>query len=552
MDPLYNGRFNDFKPKANCMETGFGTLDYVVVAIYLLGVTAFGVWFRKGHRTVKDYFLGDKNISWVVIGLSIVATETSTLTLIGVPAMAYKVEEHPGKGDLVRPEDGGNFTFLQVVLGYMVARILICVIFIPAYFKGDLLTAYSLLKNRFGVQTKNFAASLFLVMRALAEGVRVLAASIVLREVLAYSLKASAEQGFTLELWSILIVGVLTLIYTFEGGITAVIWTDLIQLVIYVGGSLLAAWQLYHLIPGGWETIVADGQVANKFQVFSFSWDLSLPHTFWAGLLGGTFLTMASHGTDQLLVQRILTCKSKRDGQKALLLSGGVVFLQFALFLAIGVLLYVYYKHTPLDVPLKSNDDIFPRFIVKRLPTGVSGLVIAAIFAAAMSNLSASLNSLASTSVLDFYQPFIEPKASDARLLRLSRWCTAAWGIVLMAIALLARNWGSVFTAGLTISSIVWGSMLGAFLLGVLTTRTHQRGIMAGMATSLITMLTVKLCAIYGSTLDQSVAFGKLVKQVGSLAWTWYVLLGTAICMSVGYAFSRMVPESKRDDLTGQ
>jgi len=366
------------------------------------------------------------------------------------------------------------------------------------------------------VRTKNFAASLFLVMRALAEGVRIFAASIVLSAVLGASLPNLSN----LSLWSIVIVGLLTLIYTFEGGIAAVIWTDLIQLIIYIGGSLVAAYMLITLVPGGWSEISRVASEAGKFQVFSFSWDLSVPFTFWAGLFGGTFLTMASHGTDQLLVQRLFTCRNQRDSQKALIFSGFFVMFQFALFLLIGVMLFAYYKYYPLTTALVSNDEIFPKFIVERLPHGISGLVIAAIFAAAMSNLSGSLNSLASTTVLDFYKPLINPRASDESLLKLSRWLTATWGIVLILIAILARGWGSVFTVGLTIASLVYGTMLGAFLLGVLTKRANQRGVIAGMLASLAVMMTVKFYT--------------------SLAWTWYVLTGTVICLVTGYVISRL------------
>src|SRR5215470_3152770 len=385
---------------------GFSSIDYAVLAVYLIGITIFGMQFRRAQHTVKDYFLGAKNTSWIVISLSIVATETSTLTLIGVPALAYSTYN--------RPEQGGSFTYLQVVFGYIVARIIISLLFIPAYFQGELLTAYELLKRRFGIRTKNFAASLFLVMRALAEGVRVYAASIVLSAVLSVSLPALPQ----LWLWSIIIVGLLTLIYTFEGGISAVIWTDLVQFIVYIGGSLLAAYQLVHLMPGGWNAIATQAASANKFQMFSFAWDLRVPFTFWAGMLGGTCLTMASHGTDQLLVQRLFTCRHQRDSQKALVFSGYVVLFQFALFLLIGIMLFAYYKFYPLTATLTSNDQIFPTFIVERLPHGVSGLVIAAIFAAAMSNLSGSLNSLASTTALDLYKPLIAPNASDESLLR--------------------------------------------------------------------------------------------------------------------------------------
>ena len=489
-------------------DMGFSALDYAVLAAYLIGITIFGVLFRKSQKTVKDYFIGTKQVHWLVISLSIVATETSTLTLIGVPAIAY--------AQYAMPEQGGNYTYLQVVVGYIIARFLISVLFIPAYFKGELLTAYKLLENRFGVGTKNFAASLFLIMRALAEGVRIFAASIVLTAVLSSSMPNVPN----LELWSIVIVGVLTLVYTFEGGIAAVIWTDLIQLIIYIGGSLVAAYMLLTLIPGGWSEIVAEGSAAGKFQFVSFSTSLNVPFTFWAGLLGGTFLTMASHGTDQLLVQRLFTCKNERDSKKAIIFSGFFVFFQFALFLTIGVMLFVYYKFYPLATQLATNDQVFPRFIVDRLPHGISGLVIAAIFAAAMSNLSGSLNSLASTTVLDFYKPLFKPDATDESLLKLSRWLTAIWGIVLIVIAVLARNVDSVFTVGLTIASLVYGPMLGAFLLGVLTKRANQTGVIAGMLASITTMLIIKFAT--------------------DLAWTWYVLVGTVICLSVGYVVSRI------------
>ena len=503
---------------------GFSTIDYVVLIAYLIGITIFGVLFRKSQQTVKDYFVGAKNINWVVISLSIVATETSTLTLIGVPAIAY--------ANFARPEQGGNYTYLQVVIGYVIARFIISFLFIPAYFKGDLMTAYTLLENRFGVSVKNFAASLFLIMRALAEGVRIFAASIVLTAVLSSSLPDFPN----LTLWSIVIVGVLTLVYTFEGGIAAVIWTDLIQLIIYIGGSLVAAYMLVTLVPGGWGEIYAQGAAAGKFQFVSFSWSLNLPFTFWAGLLGGTFLTMASHGTDQLLVQRLLTCKDERDSQKAVILSGFVVLFQFVLFLTIGAMLYAYYAHTSISdsalsasncITSKRCDEIFPRFIVEQLPHGISGLVIAAIFAAAMSNLSGSLNSLASTTVLDFYKPLINPNISDESLLKLSKWLTAAWGIILITIAIFARNWGSVFTVGLTIASLVYGPMLGAFLLGVLTKKANSTGVVTGMLASMLTMLCVKIYT--------------------DLAWTWYVITGTMICFVVGLVVSMMFPGTRKE-----
>ena len=484
---------------------GFSALDYGVLLVYLVGITLFGMQFRRSQRTVKDYFLGTRTTAWWVISISIVATETSTLTLIGVPALMY--------APYARIEQGGSFTYMQVVAGYLIGRFIISALLLPSYFQGELLTAYALLERRFGAATKHFAASLFLVMRALAEGVRVFAASLVLSAVLS----ASLGQVPYLWLWSIVIVGLLTLLYTFEGGIGAVIWTDLIQFVIYVAGGLLATYELVQLTPGGWSGILDTARAAGKLHAVSFSWDLHLPFTLWAGLIGGAALTTASHGTDQLLVQRLLTCRNLRESQRALILSGAVVFLQFLLFLTIGLMLFGYYQ-TTAPPTLTSNDEIFPTFIVQHLPHGISGLVIAAIFAAAMSNLSGSLNSLASSTVIDFYQPLVAPGTSDERLLRLSRWFTAGWGLVLIGIAMMARRWGSVFTTGLTIASLVYGPMLGAFLLGVLTRRATQRGVMIGMAVSIAGMLAITTYT--------------------SLAWTWYVLAGATICVGVGYVAS--------------
>jgi SSS family transporter len=410
---------------------------------------------------------------------------------------------------------------MQVVLGYMIGRVAISALLLPAYFAGDLLTAYALLERRFGVAAKHFAASLFLIMRPLADGVRVFATSLVVTSVLSASLGDIPN----LWLWSILIIGVLTLIYTFEGGVGAVIWTDLIQFFIYVVGALVAVYQLLHLTPGGWSAIVEAGRAAGKLDWLSFSWDFSLPFTFWGGIIGGAFLTTASHGTDQLLVQRLLTCRDLRDGQRALIWSGVFVFLQFLLFLTAGLMLFAFYQATTPPV-LTSNDEIFPTFIVQHLPPGLSGLVIAAILAAAMSTVSGSLNSLASSTMVDFYRPLLAPNATDERLLSLSRWVTAAWGVLLIGVAVLARSWGSVFVTGLTIASIVYGPMLGAFLMAVLTRRATQRGVMIGMAVSLASMLAIW--------------------NYSTLAWTWYVLVGTAICCAVGYVTSIVVPGDKR------
>ncbi len=377
-------------------------LDLAIIALYLAGITLFGLRFRKKQRTLRDYFLADRNIPWWAIALSIVAAETSTLTIISIPGLAYDT----------------NLTFLQVVMGYVVGRFIISFVLLPHYFRGDLYTAYELIERRFGKKLRSLTAGLFLVTRAAAEGVRVYAVSIVVAIALG-----------TGEVASIAIITALTLVYTFEGGLAAVIWTDVVQTVIYVGGTLVGLFTILHLVPGGWPAIHHLAASAGKLQVFDFTPDFWKPYTFWAGLIGGAFLTTASHGTDQLIVQRLLAARSERQSVTALLSSGAAILFQFALFLIVGVMLFAFY-HVP-SATFGRADRIFPTFIVSQMPHGISGLLIAAILAAAMSNLSAALNSLSSTSIIDFYLQR-HPQTDERRKIRLSRIATLFWALLLV------------------------------------------------------------------------------------------------------------------------
>src|SRR5580693_5650742 len=357
-------------------------VDLAVILVYLVGITWFGARFRSGQKSLRDYFLGGRTAPWWAISLSIVSAETSTLTIVGTPALAFT----------------GNMGFLQIVLGYLLARIVISVLFLPQYFRGEMFTAYELMRRRFGERIRRLTAATFLVLRALAEGVRVFAISIVISIILG-----------TGEIVSILVIVCLTLFYTFEGGMTAVIWTDAVQMFLYVGGAILSFAVILREIPGGWPHVAMLAGAAHKFQMFDFrfAWTpefFSRSYSFWAGLIGGCFLTTASHGTEQLLVQRLLSAKNEQQSRAALLSSWLVIFFQFALFLFIGVLLFVHYSDSGLPAP-QPPDSIYPRFVWNNLPAGAAGLVIAAILAAGMSNLSAALNALASTTVMDFYKP---------------------------------------------------------------------------------------------------------------------------------------------------
>lgn len=479
------------------------SLDLAVILAYLAGITWFGARFRKTQATLKDYFLGGRSAPWWAIGFSIVSAETSILTVISTPGMPLM--------------KNGNFAFLQLVLGYLFARILISALFLPAYFKGELFTAYELMTRRFGSRIRKLTAGLFLVLRALAEGVRVWAMSTVISIVLG-----------TGEELSIILIVCLTLFYTFEGGMTAVIWTDVIQMFLYVAGAILSLFVILGQIPGGWAHVAELGAAYNKFQVFDFrvsteAWFFQTPFTFLAGVIGGCFLTTASHGTEQLMVQRLLSAKSEREARLALFSSWGVILFQFTLFLIIGVCLFAYHG-APVVTEAKVADRMYPEFVWNHLPPGIAGLIIAAILAAAMSNLSAALNSLASTTVMDFWKPMTKTVRDDSDYLRLARYVTLVWGVVLFGVALLARNWGSVLQAGLSIASILYGSLLGVFLLGLLTRRTGEVAAMCGMSVGMALMLYIK--------------FGT------SIAWTWYVLIGTTATFVTALLVSFVIRET--------
>jgi solute:Na+ symporter, SSS family len=497
---------------------GLNALDLALIVCYLIGITLFGLRFRKAQRSLRDYFLADRNVPWWAIALSIVAAETSTLTIISIPGLAYDT----------------NLAFLQVVIGYMVARVIICLIFIPQYFRGEMFTAYQLIDRRFGPRLRSLTAGLFLLTRAAAEGVRVFAVSIVVSIALGGLLAGLGD--FQRDVVAIGIVTILTLIYTFEGGMTAVIWTDVVQMIIYVGGTLVGFFTIMHLVPGGWATISNVATSGGKFRVFDFGFDVTRTYTFWAGLVGGTFLTTASHGTDQLMVQRLLAARNERQSKLALLSSGVAVLVQFGLFLLVGAMLFVFYKLVPPAIAFTRSDRIFPHFVVSEMPHGISGLLIAAILAAAMSNLSAALNSLSSTSMIDFYLRR-HPDLSESRRMFLSRTSTVAWALVLFALALLSRGGGRVVEVGLSIASVAYGALLGVFLLGVLTKRATESGAMVGMLCGFLLNLYFWLLPLPAWMSSALAAIGAPPGGT-KLAWTWYVVVGSIATFMVGYAAS--------------
>lgn len=482
------------------------TVDIAVIVAYLAGITLLGWYFSRRQKTIRDYFLSDRDIPWWALSASIVATETSVVTFISVPAFAFAANSRG---------EGGNFTFLQLALGYLAGRFIIVALFIPLYFRGEIYTVYQLLDRRFGPRVKRAAASLFVVTRSLSDGVRIYATALVL----------VAVAGWTGRTWadplSILIIGGVMIVFTYLGGISAVIWTEVVQLLIYNLGAVVAAILLLNLIPGGWSEVVTVGRQLEKFQLLDFSLDVGRSYTFWAGVVGGAFLTTSTHGADQFLVQRYLCAKNARQAGVALLSSGVVVFAQFAMFLLIGVMLFAFYRSHPTLPPevAASPDRIFPHFIANELPNGVVGLVIAAILAAA---LSSSLNALASTTLTDFYRPLLAPERSEAHYLNVSRWLTVGWGVLQVGVAMFSITMNQrVVDVVLSIASFTNGPILGLFLLATLTRRVRQSGALAGVAAGVATMV--------------------LVWTGLAVSWQWYVLIGSAVTFAVGYATSVVV-----------
>jgi SSS family transporter len=464
--------------------------DYAVIGLYLVAITLFGSWFARFQKTTRDYFLAGRSSPWWAICFTIVATETSTLSFIGVPAQAF----------------AGSMVFLQLALGYIIGRVIVSLIFIPAYFRGELVTSYELLQRRFGSPVKTTASGIFLITRSLADGIRLFATAIVIAVVTGVPVT-----------WTVVILGAAMIVYTVRGGAAAVIWTDVVQMFVYVAGAIVVLVALLHRIPGGWSEVVAVGTAAGKFTIFNLSTDPKTVHTIWAGVVGGIALTLATHGTDQFLVQRLLSARSARQASAGLVLSGVIVFAQFALFLVIGIALFAYYQHVPVPA-LGRSEEILPVFIVHALTGGVAGFIVAAIVAAA---LSPSLNSMAAVTVSDFYVKFVRPHATEAEMMRLARQSTIGWGVVQIGVAL-AAQWmdRSVLDAGLAVLSLAAGPVLGAFLVGVLSTRVRTRAMLIGMAAG-----TVALIVLW---------------KTEAVAWTWYAFIGASITALVAHAASRV------------
>ena len=501
---------------------GFSGIDFLVVILYMAGVIIFGVVISGRQQTTSDYFLGGRQIPWWAVLFSVVATETSTLTFISIPAVAY----------------GGNLTFLQITFGYILGRILVGCFFLPKYFQGNLATAYQFLGNRFGSSMRNITSATFMVTRLLADGVRLFASAIPIAIIL--RLSGVKISDLKIYLISILLIAGVTLIYTFLGGIKAVVWMDVIQMGVYIGGAVLAVAVIWARLPQGLTGAFQIAGEAGKLKLFSLGFSLNLkaffaqPYTFITALLGGAVFSMASHGTDQLIVQRLLATRNLRSSRKAVVGSGIVVFLQFSLFMFIGLLLYAFYQGLrPAQLGLATTDEVFAKFIVEEIPAGFSGLIIAAILAAAMSTLSSSINSLASATAMDIYKPYFGRNNSAEKDLWISRMITVFWGIVIVGSAfffaiLQLRSSGerpAVVELGLGIASYTYGGLLGAFVLGILSRKIVRRDAVIGFFTGLMVLLFLVEGPVQNLLPGEGLA----------IAWPLYVVVGVLVVMGTGY-----------------
>jgi SSS family transporter len=481
-----------------------GPVDLAILAVYLVGVALFGVWIGRGAETASDYMVGGRRIPWWLILFSIIATETSTVTFLSIPAFAYS----------------RDMTWLQIALGFLIGRFVVASVLLPHYFRGDLYTSYEVLARRFGGNAQRVASGLFVVTRTLADGLRLFLTAIVLEEMTGIALS-----------WAVVAVGVTTILYTYFGGMRAVLWTDFVQFVIYVGGALLALWLLVGMQPGGLAGLVEVGEAAGKFRLVDLSLDWREPYGLLAGLLGGAFITLGSHGVDQMMVQRYLCARDLRDGRRALTWSGFVVVAQFAIFLLIGIALFAFYQLHPPAVPFERPDRVFARFILDEMPVGVVGVLLGAIFAAAMSTLSSSLNSCATTTTRDFVLPLASRAVSPRRELWLTRGFTALFGLLQVGVGI-GGMWlrASVVEAVLGIAAFTTGIVLGVFFLGIFAPRVGERAALVGLVAGLAAMT-----AIYFVT---------------PLAWPWYALVGSALTFACGWSASWLWPREGRPVLS--
>jgi SSS family solute:Na+ symporter len=502
------------------MNSYFNAADWLVIILYLGGIILLGVWFGKDQKNTRDYFLGSKNIPWWGIGLSIVAAETSALTIIGVPSTAY----------------GTDIAFLQMIIGYVIARVILAVVMVPHYFKGEIYSPYQLFSNTFGPSVRQMAGGFFLLSETLAAGVRVYVACIPIKLML-----GDKVLGFLTNdpiLGAILLFVLLSLLYTYIGGVKAVIWTDAVQFGLFLIGGLFTLFYIPHFFSGGASEVFHTAATNGKLHWFNGAFTLNAPINIWMGIIGGTVMVMSSHGAEQLIVQRVLACKNVADGRKALMLSAVIIFPLFLIFLLCGAMLWVFYQTHPFQIPLpeskpgiKSNDFIFPIFMMTEVPHVLKGFLIVAILSAAMSSVSSALTSLSSVSTMDFVKALSRKERSEGYYLTFSKVSTIFWAAMLIGVAYLSREVDFVLNAAFSLRGLTSGALLGGLLLAVFWKRGRATPILAGMTASLLVMTAIQVLP-------------KFYKGIPEIFWPWYALIGTTVMLSVSWLVRALLPEA--------
>lgn len=485
------------------MLESVGWIDWVVLALAGLSALAVGFWFRGSSGSADSFLFGGRCLPWWAILGSIVATETSAVTVLSVTGVGFGAV---------------GFGFLQLALGLCCGKLVVAVFLMPLFFSGRMVSAYEILQNRFGMGTRRAAGLMFLVARNLGDGLRLCLGALVFQQLLGWP--------FAL---CVAVTGLLTVVYTCLGGMRSVVWNDCIQLLVYLTGAVATLWVLAAGWPGGWSGLAAAVSATGKLRVFDFGFDPAVAHQFWAGLIGGTFLAMGTHGVDQMMVQRYLSTRSRGEASLALALSGVVVAAQFALFLLIGIALGCYYAGRA-DGPVDA-DGVYLHFIVSGFPSnsGLAGLMLAAILAATMSTLSSSLNASASSLLNDFVLPGLAAPPSPVETLGLTRGMTAGFGLLQVGIGIWAGSWGdSVIHSALTIAGFAFGILLGLFGLALLVRPAGSAAALGGAAVGLVALVLVQW----------------VLPQWGlKTAYPWLALTGSACTLAGGMVFAAIRPQ---------
>jgi len=516
------------------MPQYFNAGDWLIIAAYLLGIIGLGVWFGKDQRNTRDYFLGSKNIPWWGIGVSIVAAETSALTIIGVPAYAYA--------------EGGNIMFIQIIIGYVIARVILAILMVPHYLKGEIYSPYQLLEQHLGRGPRRLAAALFLFLETMAAGVRVYVACIPIQLMLGE--KICSLGGLMHPVLGAIVIFVgLSLLYTYIGGVKAVIWTDAVQFALFLAGGIFALLYIPTLVEGGWSAALAKAAAAGKTAWLNTNFSLSPPFNIWMGILGATVMVMSTHGAEQLIVQRVLACRTVSEGRKALCLSAVLVFPLFLIFLFVGVMLWVFYEGSgrlpKIPLPearpgIKSNDFVFPIFMVTEVPHILKGFLIVAILSAAMSSISSAITSLASVSTMDFVKQIVKGR-NEEYFLRFSKYSTVFWAAMLVLTAFLTRQVTFVLNAAFSLRGLTAGALLGSLIVALFWRRLGSRATMAGMIASVLVMCLIYWPANIPATRDWWMrTFG------GEVFWPWFTLIGTAVTIGTACLVSQFSRQAAR------